>query len=425
MKNISELKSSVLAGVWDTDLTGLYGTDHLAEQKARYAHLCDEALRRYGDRPACFVSAPGRTEVGGNHTDHQLGRVLAAAIDLDIAAVVVPSDDPFIVYESDSFHVRPVDLGDLSVHEEERNTTESLIRGIAAAFVSRGLSVHGFCCYAESDVLPGSGMSSSAAFEVLIGTILSNVFNGGSVSPVEIAKIGQFAENVYFMKGSGLMDQMACSVGGFVAIDFYDPNSPVISHVDYDLDAHGYDLIITDCRASHADLSDEYSLMPQEMKEAAAVMGEEVLSRLSVSDLLAHASEIREKCGDRAFLRSYHFFRETERAEQEKTALEKGDLDRFLSLVNESGHSSFMYLQNVKANGIDRQQSLAVGLAVSEEILRGCGAWRVHGGGLAGTIQAFSPKGKTPEFIRAMESLFGKGCSHIVRIRAVGGKMLS
>lgn len=425
MKNISKLKTSVLAGEWDADLTELYGIDHLAEQKERYAHLCDEALRRYGDRPACFVSAPGRTEVGGNHTDHQLGRVLAAAIDLDIASVVVPSEEPAIVYESDSFHVRPVDLGDLSVHEEERNTTESLIRGIAAAFAERGLAVPGFFCYAESNVLPGSGMSSSAAFEVLIGTILSYVFNEGKVSPVEIAKIGQYAENVYFMKGSGLMDQMACSVGGFVAIDFYDRENPVITPVGYDLDAHGYDLIITDCKASHADLSDEYSLMPQEMKAAAAVMGEEVLSRLTVGDLLDHAAEIREKCGDRAFLRSYHFFRETERAELEKEALANGDLKRFLSLVNESGRSSFMYLQNVKANGIDRQQSLAVGLAVSEEILGGCGAWRVHGGGLAGTIQAFSPKEKTPAFIRAMESLFGKGCSHIVRIRAVGGKMLS
>lgn len=421
MKKISELKSCVISGEYDTELTALYGNDHLEHQRERYAHLCDEAVKRFGDRPACFASAPGRTEIGGNHTDHQLGRVVAAAIDLDIAAVAVPDDQNKIVYESDSFAVKPVDLSDLSIHDEERNTTEALIRGIAAGFASRGYRLHGFSCYAESDVLPGSGMSSSAAFEVLIGTILSSVFNHGAADAVEIAKIGQYAENVYFMKASGLMDQTASSVGGFVAIDFYDNENPVITPVHCDPGSYGYDLIITDCRASHADLSDEYSMIPAEMKAAAEVMGQEVLSRTTLQDLMAHAAEIREKCGDRAFLRSYHFLNETVRAEKEKDALMSGDFSTFLKLVAESGRSSFMYLQNVKTNGVYRQQSLAVGLAVSEYVLGSDGAFRVHGGGLAGTIQAFSPKEKTPSYIAAMESLFGEGCAHIVRIRARGG----
>ncbi len=421
MKTVKELKASVLDGTYDGELSDLYGAEHLMQQKERYAHLCEEAEKRFGNGHACFVSAPGRTEVGGNHTDHQLGRVLAAAIDLDIASVVVPRDDMIVSYKSNGFEVKDIDLSDLAIHEEERNTTESLIRGIAAAFAKNGHALHGFNCYAESNVLPGSGMSSSAAFEVLIGTIFSYVFNEEKVDPVTIAKYGQFAENQYFMKGSGLMDQMACSVGGFVAIDFYDQVEPVIEHVDYDLSAHGYDLIITDCKASHADLSDEYTLMPQEMKAAAHVMGQEVLSRVTMNDLLSHANKIREECGDRAFLRSYHFLNETERAKDEKLALAAGDLSHFLELVTESGHSSFMYLQNVKANGIDKQQSLAVGLAVSEHVLAKDGACRVHGGGLAGTIQAFCPKEKTPLYIEAMESLFGKDCSHIVRIRSVGG----
>ena len=425
MKKIEELKASVLAGEYDGELSGLYGATQVSKQKERYAGICDEAEKRFGNAEACFVSAPGRTEVGGNHTDHQLGKVLAAAIDLDIAAVVAPREDMIVSYKSDGFEVKDIDLNDLSVHEEERNTTESLIRGIAAAFAHTGYVLHGFNCYAESNVLPGSGMSSSAAFEVLIGSIFSFVFNDRKVDPVQIAKYGQFAENKYFMKGSGLMDQMACSVGGFVAIDFYDEKDPVIEHVDYDLSAHGYDLIITDCKASHADLSDEYSLMPQEMKAAAHVMGQDVLSRVTMDDLLANAAKIREQCGDRAFLRSYHFLNETKRAEDEKTALVAGDLPRFLSLVKESGRSSFMYLQNVKANGIDKQQSLAVGLAVSEHVLGDDGAWRVHGGGLAGTIQAFCPMHKTESYIKTMESLFGSGCSHIVRIRGVGGIKIS
>lgn len=421
MKAISELKQDVINGVFDESFAKLYGTEGIMHARNRYSHLCDEGKARFGDKEAVFFSAPGRTEVGGNHTDHQLGRVLAASLNLDIAAVVVPSHDNVVTYTADEFKAKPVDISDLAIHPEEKNTTESLIRGIAAAFVNHGHKVSGFGCYAESDVLPGSGMSSSAAFEVLIGTIFSDLFNDGSIGSTDVAKYGQYAENTYFMKASGLMDQMACATGGFVAIDFYDRENPVIEHLDLDLDAMGYDLVITDCKASHADLSDEYSLIPAEMKEAAAVMGQEVLSRVSMADLLSHAVEIREKCGDRAFLRAYHFLNETARAKEEKEALQAKDVQRFLDLVNESGRSSFMYLQNVKVNGDAKHQALAVGLALSEEVLGKEGAFRVHGGGFAGTIQAFVPKHLTGKYLETLDGVFGKGSAHVLRIRSIGG----
>lgn len=419
MAVISQLKQFIMQGGYDDQFLELYGTRDVP--RLRYAGLCDEALVRFGDREAVFFSAPGRTEVGGNHTDHQLGAVLAAAISLDIACIAVKTEDQSIIYTSDAFTVNPVDISDTAIHPEEQNTTEALIRGIAAGFRIRDYKTGGFSCYAESNVLPGSGMSSSAAFEVLIGTILSHFYNDGNIDPVEIAKCGQYAENVYFMKASGLMDQTASSVGGFVAIDFYDKENPRITPVLCDLDAYGYDLLITDVKASHADLSDEYSLIPQEMKLAAGLLNQDVLSRVTVDDVASHAKEIRETFGDRTFLRAYHFVKETERAKQEKEALENKDIKHFLSLVNESGRSSYMYLQNVLVKGEDRNQALALSLALSDYVLGSEGAFRVHGGGFAGTIQAFVPKAKTKEYIAVMESVFGEGCVYVLKIRSAGG----
>ncbi len=418
---ITEWKQLVQNGALDERLEFLYGKERIAAQKERYLSVLDRAEARMGEGDVRLFSAPGRTEVGGNHTDHQLGRVLAASIDLDVLAVVRVHEEPVIRYYADAFSVQPVDIRDLDIKEGEYNTTESLIRGIAAKFTQNHYQIGGFDCYAESDVLPGSGMSSSAAFEILIAEILSEVYNDGKVSPVEQAMIGQFSENIYFGKASGLMDQMACSVGGFVTIDFKDKNDPKVRNIPFELDKHGYALILTDCKQSHADLSDEYSLVPAEMKAAAAVMGKTVLSEVTMKDLIANAKEIREQCGDRAFLRSYHFLKETDRVLDEVSALENGEIELFLKHVIASGQSSFMYLQNVYPPAERMHQSLAVGLALSQEMLEGKGAWRVHGGGFAGTIQAFVPLAETNAYISAMEAVFGKNSCYKLRIRSVGG----
>lgn len=421
---ISELKKAVAADGFREQMLMLYGAARYEEQKIRYQRILDRASELFGDAEANLFSAPGRTEVGGNHTDHQLGRVLAASIDLDVAAVAVKTDDSFITYESDSFHVRPVDISDISVQAAEKNTTESLIRGIAGGYIRKGLKAGGFKCYAESDVLPGSGMSSSAAFEILIAEILNVFYNGGQVSPVLQAQVGQYAENVYFGKASGLMDQMACSVGGFITIDFADKENPEVRKVPFDFDASGYDLILTDCRQSHADLSDEYSLIPSEMLQVARFFNKEVLSQITIDDLMDHAAEVRRACPDRAFMRAYHFLKETERVKDEVKCLEDNDMKGFLQKVTESGNSSYMYLQNVYPPADSSHQSLAVGLAISEELLAGRGAWRVHGGGFAGTIQAFVPADLAEAYVGKMEDVFGNGSCYVLRIRSAGGYLI-
>jgi galactokinase len=421
MMKISEWKQHLNDSKLDKTMAFLYGDRRIPEQRERWLRVLDHAETKFGDCDARLFSAPGRTEVGGNHTDHQLGRVLAASIDLDVLAVVRAIDQPVISYYSDAFQVDPVDISDLDIHEDQYNTTESLIRGIAARYVQNHHQIGGFDCYAESDVLPGSGMSSSAAFEILIAEILSALYNSGTISPIEQAMTGQYAENSYFGKASGLMDQMACSVGGFVTIDFRDASNPAVRNIPFELDKHGYSLILTDCKQSHADLSDEYSKVPGEMKAAAAVMGKTVLSECTMQDFQKYATEIRRQCGDRAFLRTYHFLHETDRVNDEVSALEHGEIRAFLSHIIESGRSSFMYLQNVYPPNDLTHQSLAVGLAISEEILNGRGAWRVHGGGFAGTIQAFVPLDMTQTYITQMESIFGKGSCYQLRIRSVGG----
>lgn len=421
---LSELQAAVSSDLLQNQLELLYGAEHVKAQKKRYLKLISRAMELYGDREADLFSAPGRTEVGGNHTDHQLGRVLAASIDLDAAAVVIPEEKPVITYYSDAFEVKPVDLEDLSRKAEEVNTTESLIRGIAARYHELGYGIGGFSCYAESDVLPGSGMSSSAAFEILIAEILNELYNDGKVSPEEQAKAGQFAENVYFGKASGLMDQMACSVGGFITIDFHHKDAPAVERVPFDFDHSGFRIILTDCRASHADLSDEYSRIPSEMKAAAGIFGQEVLSRVTLQEFLEKTPQVRKQCGDRAWLRAYHFLKETDRVQEEVKALEHNSMQEFLKLVIDSGNSSFEYLQNVYASSDPHHQSLSIGLALSQNLLEGRGAWRVHGGGFAGTIQAFVPEGLVETYVNAMEEAFGAGACYCLRIRNAGGYRL-
>ena len=418
---ITEIINAVKAGQLDEKLTALYGTEALASQKVRYEDVLLKAKDLLGDKDAHIFSAPGRTEVGGNHTDHQLGRVVAASIDLDVIAVVVPTDDSVVTYHAKGFNVSPVDLHNLEIKEAEKNTTEALIRGIAAGFTKKEYKVGGFKAYSESNVLSGGGMSSSAAFEVLIGTIFSHLYNEATISSEEIAKIGQFSENVYFMKASGLLDQMACSVGSFAAIDFANKENPQVTSIPFNPADYGYDLILTDVKASHADLSDEYSAVPYEMKAVAKLFGKEVLSQITLNELLANAAKIRKEVSDRAFLRAYHFLNETGRAKLQAEALKENDIKTFLHLVNESGHSSYMYLQNVLIPGDSQNQALAIALALSESVLGDNGACRVHGGGFAGTIQAYVPHAKTPEYIALMESTFGKDCCYKLRIRDCGG----
>lgn len=417
---ISELIQGFNDGTYTSQLQLLTCKQDVADETKRYFDLLSKAKEQFGDVNAHIFSAPGRTEVGGNHTDHQLGRVLAASVNMDIIAVVTENDS-VCEYYSDGYTVSPVSVDDLSVHPEEKNTTESLIRGTLARFKELGYSIGGFKAYAHSNVLKGSGISSSAAFEVLVGTILSHLYNDGKVDPITIAKIGQFAENNYFLKPCGLMDQMACSVGGFVTIDFKDKENPAVEQINFDFAHSDYALCIVDSRADHADLSDEYGLMPNEMKEVARVLGKEVLSQLTKEDIMNNISLIRQHCNDRCLLRAIHFMNETNRVVDQVNALKQNDMETFKKLIIESGYSSYMYLQNVFSPSDYKHQALSVALCVSEQLLKDKGAYRVHGGGLAGTIQAFVPKEMLDEYASKMESIFGPSSCFIFSIRPVGG----
>ncbi len=400
-------------------LTALYGRGMENEQLERYTSLREKFISLYGDnQDIMFFSAPGRTEVGGNHTDHNRGRVLAAAVGLDVIAAVVPDDSSVIRVYSEGFGEDIIDISDLSVHEDEKNTSASLIRGVAAGFSEKGYKIRGFRAYVVSNVLKGSGLSSSAAFEVLIGTILSDIADNG-ISPVEIAKIAQFAENVYFGKPSGLMDQMASSVGGFITIDFKNTSEPVIDSIPFDI--NGYDLFIVDTKGNHADLTPEYAAIPSEMKAVAAYFGKPELRDITKEDITANIASIRKECGDRAVSRAYHFFDENERVIREADALRSGDIQAFFDTVNESGDSSFKFLQNVFAISDTVNEGLVLGLYTAKDVLGNRGASRVHGGGFAGTIQAFVPHDISAEFISRMENIFGHGSCYKLYIRPVGG----
>ena len=368
-----------------------------------------------------YFSAPGRTEISGNHTDHQHGCVLAAAVNLETVAEVTLNHSGLIRVQSEGYPVVAVNLNDLSVHEEEKNTTAALIRGVAAAFSQRGAQLEGFDAHVRSSVLPGSGLSSSAAFEVLIGTICNELFFGRKLSPVEIAQVGQYAENVYFGKPCGLMDQTASSVGGMVFIDFENPDCPVVERIDFDFAAAGHALCIIDSGADHADLAEEYAAIPGELKKVSAFFGKEVLREIPEADFFAALPELRHRVPDRAILRAIHFYQENSRVQRQAQALRDGDFDTFLRLVSESGRSSWMYLQNITPTGATEHQDVAVALALCDTLLHGQGAFRVHGGGFAGTVQAFVPLEMLDSFKEGMERVLGEGKCHILSIRSEGG----
>ena len=375
----------------------------------------------FGGAPTRYFSAPGRTEIGGNHTDHQRGRVLAGAVNLDTLAAVRPNGTGMIRIQSQGYPLCEVDLADLKVNEAEFNTTVSLIRGVAARFVELGCKVEGFDAYCESTVLPGSGLSSSAAYEVLIGTIINHMFFEGKVTQPEIAQIGQYAENVFFGKPCGLMDQTASAVGGLVTIDFADKDHPAIRSVKFDFASCGHALCIIDSRASHADLTDEYAAVPNEMKQLAKHLGREVLTEIPEEEFYAAIPELRAHYGDRAVLRGVHEYQENARVLKQVAALENGNFDEFLHLIKESGYSSWMYLQNVIPAGYKEHQDMAIALALCEKYLQGKGAYRVHGGGFAGTVQAFVPNEMLEGFVAGVDAVLGEGACHVLSIRPEGG----
>lgn len=428
MYTVETAKKALLSGKFDSMLGALYAKDaqSVDAQHTRYADAIDEFCKLFPVADAIdLYSAPGRTEVGGNHTDHQRGAVLAAAVNLDVIAVASPNQSGIIRIQSKGFRMDVIDLSDLSIQQSEIGRSAGIIRGIAARFKELGLEIGGFDAYTTSSVLKGSGLSSSAAFENLVGTILNHAYNSGKIDAVEIAKISQYSEVHYFGKACGLMDQMASSVGGFASMDFKNPEAPVIRKIDFDFADSGYALCIVDTKGSHADLTPDYVAVPTEMKSVAAYLGKDVLREVDPADFYKHISEIREKTGDRAVLRAMHFFNDNQTALDEAAALEAGDFETFKTLIQSSGNSSFKYLQNVYSPTHAQQQGVSIGLALSESVLHGRGVCRVHGGGFAGTIQAFVPMDLVAGYRDTLEGVFGKGSCYVLNIRPLGGVKVS
>ena len=418
------LKMRLRQGGLDETLQSLYGAARLEAARSRCAGVLEGFARTFGKEAEALFSAPGRTELGGNHTDHQHGRVLAAGVDLDILAAAAVNDSGVIRVQSEGYPLIAVDLDRLTPVPGEENTTAALIRGVAARMKELGCPVSGVEAYMVSDVPGGSGLSSSAAFEVLTGTMLNGLFWGGRASAVEIAQIGQYAENVFFGKPCGLMDQTASSVGGVVAIDFADPSRPVVEQISLDLAAGGYALCIIDSGADHADLTDEYAAVPGELKKICAHFGKRVLREVPEEDFYAALPALRKEAGDRAVLRAVHIYDENRRVEGQVAALRAGDFDRFLSLIRASGLSSWRYLQNVVPAGYKERQEVALVLSLAERLLGGRGACRVHGGGFAGTVQAFVPLDMLDAFRTEIDRVLGAGMCHVLTIRPVGGVRL-
>lgn len=428
MKERSVLKQELQSGVYAARLASLYccAPEQTPAQAARYLAVLDGLDNTFGPhQTAALFSAPGRTEIGGNHTDHQRGRVLAGSVNIDMIAAVGPNDRGELRVQSEGYDLCVIALDDLAARKEEENTSASILRGTCAAFAQRGAALAGLDVYISSNVPKGSGVSSSAAFEVLIGTILNELFMGEKkVSAIEIAQIGQWAENVYFGKPCGLMDQMASSVGNIVTIDFADPAHPVVEPVEVDFSQAGLALCILDSGADHADLTDEYAAIPNECRAVAKVCGGEVLREVPFDTFIAKLPACRAQCGDRAVLRAFHIYADNERVPQQVAALRKGDFDTFLRLVNESGRSSWEYLQNVIPAGYKEHQEVAVTIAAAKHLLGGRGAVRVHGGGFAGTAQAFVPLDMLAEFKAGIEAVIGEGRCHVLSIRPEGGAAL-
>jgi galactokinase len=419
------MRENLTAGRYDDKFALIYKKEDIEAQKQRYLRVSNEFDEIYGaGKKVSVFSAPGRSEIGGNHTDHNHGKVLAAGVDLDAIAVAAITDDNIIRVKSEGYNMDTISLDDLSPRQVETGHSASLIRGICAAFKARGYNIGGFCAATASDVKSGSGLSSSAAFEVLVCTMLNNLYNSGKIDPVEIAVISQYAENKYFGKPCGLMDQMACSVGSFIKIDFKDTDNPLINKVEFDLSSCGHSLVIIDTGADHSDLTDDYAAVREEMEAVAGVFGKKVLRDVDRTEFEANLAKVREKTNDRAILRAKHFYNENERVDRQAQALKDGDFEEFKRLIIESGDSSFMFNQNVYTSKYPTKQAVSLALSICADELKGCGAWRVHGGGFAGTVQAFVPNDKLDSFKEKICSVFGEKACYVLKIRPVGGIMM-
>ena len=421
-----EVITKLQNGGLDDAIKELYVTDDASCQRERYMSVINGYADIFGDaEELALFSAPGRTEIGGNHTDHQHGCIIAGSVNLDVIAAVSFNNENIVRIKSMGYSMDEVSLDDLEIHKEEYDKAISLIRGVLKKISSMGYEIKGFNAYTESNVMKGSGLSSSAAFEVLIGTIVNNLCANNEISPVEIAKIGQFAENVYYNKPSGLLDQMASSVGAVVAVDFKDNDAPVVRKVDFNLSDYNHSLCIIDSGADHADLTHEYAAVTEEMRLVSEFFGKKFLREVSKSDFMANLKDIRKAVNnDRAILRAIHYFNDSDRAVAETEAVENGDFAEFCKLNRESGRSSFMYLQNVYASSMPKSQAVSLTLALCDEILGDKGSFRVHGGGFAGTVQAFVPNDMVDEFKSKIEAVLGEGMCHILSIRPVGGYRL-
>lgn len=422
MRELTLLKKELESGKYDELFADIYEDVSLTEyQRKRYIKLLELFEETFSEREVAVYSAPGRSEVCGNHTDHQKGQVLATSINLDAVAVVSYNDENKIRIVSDGYPMLRVDLTNLEKKAEDEGTSVGLIKGVAYGLSKEGYRISGFNAYVTSDVLIGAGLSSSAAFETMVGTIISGLFNNMEISAVKIAQAGQYAENVFFGKPCGLMDQMACSVGGLIHIDFKDVKNPVVEKVTVDFGKYNHSLCIVDTKGSHQDLTADYAAVPKEMKEAAAYFGKEVLREVDEREFYKNISKVRSAVNDRAVLRAIHFFEENRRVENIVEKLNEGNFEAFLQLIAASGNSSFKYLQNVYTNHDVANQGVSVGLAASELALKGAGASRVHGGGFAGTIQAFVPDEMVEEYREFMDNVFGKGSCHVLKVRKYGG----
>ncbi|MBC8570132.1 galactokinase [Zongyangia hominis] len=430
MPSFYKVKDQLQKGKYASQFARLYAPDAVGKQVQRYLAALDRFASLFGDNGEVYLfSAPGRTEIGGNHTDHQCGRVLAAAVNLDMIAVVSPNMSRTVRIKSHGFNMDVIDIDQLEFQQIESGTSASIVRGILARCKELGYQIGGFDAYTISDVIKGSGLSSSAAFEVMVGTIVSELYNGGRIPPVEVAKIGQYAENTYFKKPCGLMDQIACALGGFVVIDFEDMQNPKIQRIQCDFSRYEHDLFIVDTGGSHANLTTEYASVAREMWAVAHVFGKKVLREIKpedfVNSLYDDRINLRRKVSDRAILRAMHFFDENERVLDEVKALQNGDFERFKELVIASGRSSSMLLQNIYVSREPERQGLSLGLAITEQVLRGRGAWRVHGGGFAGTMQALVPYDLSKHYKVTMQQAMGTGSCHVLSVRKEGAIRLS
>lgn len=406
--NYSDLKDYINSNNIDTKLNNITCSDTVFNEKDRYLNLLEKAYKLYGDGDYHIISSPGRSEIGGNHTDHQHGHVLACALNIDNVCVVKVNNTNICNFSDEKFNPISVDITDLQIQEIEKNTSMSLIRGISAKLKELGYKTGGFDAVCDSRVLIGSGISSSACFEMMVVEIFNALFNEDRISDIDRAKIGQYAENVYFGKPSGLMDQMAISVGGFIAIDFKDVNNPIIEKYNFSFDDYGYSLMLINTKGDHADLSNEYAAITSEIKDVAKLLNVEYLADTDYETFINKLPEIRYVLkNDRAILRAGHFFKEDKRAIEEKIAVKNSDVNTLLKLIKESGRSSFEYLQNVYPSSRTSSQSLAVGLYIADSILGDSGAYRIHGGGFDGTIQAIVPVDKVDDFCRQISYIFG------------------